>query len=779
MAPLPGPTDQPTADIDATFKQAEVLHRQGRLADAQRLYNDILRAFPNHFGARHLLGIIAYQTGAIEQSIQLITSAIEIDGGVANAHNNLGNAFLSAQRPAEALASYNTAIALDPRHARAFCNRSVALRLLGRSQEAIRSCDQAIALDAGSAEAYCNRGSALVDQKQSAQALSDFDRAIGLKPDYAEAYCNRGAALIELGRHADAVASTEKAIALRPTYAEAHCNRGNALVGLERLEEAIAGYDRALALSPALAEAWLGRANALAAQQRYDSAIDSYGRALAVKAGFVAAWLGRANALVNLGRYDEALGDYDRALTLSPEHDGIMVSRGNVLIELKRYDEADAAYRNALAIDPGKAGVWLGRGNLFYAIKRYEEATRSYDRALEIDPALAGAWLGRGNLYRELGRHDEALGAYQTALALNPRLAEAWVGRGVLHQELMQLDEAELAYDNAIAIKQTLADAQFNKALLLLLRGRYEEGWRLYESRWATRDQRQYRRRFPRPLWLGKESLRGRSLLLYAEQGLGDAIQFARYAEVVSELGGKVILEAPKALIGLLASLKGVTRLVEAGTSLPHFDYHCPLLSLPLAMGTTLSTIPSPDAYLNADQRQCALWRDRLGQRDRPRIGVVWSSGFHPDQPELWRTNERRNIPLKDFAPLRDTDAVFYSLQKGAGAEQLDDVKAANWDGPDIVDYTSDLHDFADTAALMANLDLVISVDTASAHLAGALGRPVWVLSRFDADWRWGSSGIKTPWYASATVYRQTKPGDWTDIVQRVTADLKRFSRQP
>jgi tetratricopeptide (TPR) repeat protein len=766
----------PVALLQATFQQAEALHRQGRLADAEQLYEEILRQSPNHFGALHLLGIIACQTQRTERGIHLIRGAIAADPASANAHNNLGNALFGLRRVAEALACYDTAITLEPGHARAYCNRSEALRSQERLQEALASCDKAITLDPKLAEAYCNRGNVRIDLQEPTKALLDFDKAIALRPAYAEAYCNRGAALLDLGRTDEALANVDKALTLRQNYPEAHTNRGNILSSIKRFEEAIASYDKALALQPALAEAWLGRGNALAQFKHFDEAIGAYGRAINLDNSLAEARLGRANAFVSLRRYEEALGDYDIALTLRPDREGILVSRGNVLVELKRYDEADIAYEKALGLDPRLEGAWLGRGNLFYAVKRYDEAATAYDKALEINLNLDGAWLGRGNLYRETGRYDDSISAYERALAINPDLAEAWVGCGVLHQELMQLDNAIIAYDKAISIKKDLADAYFNKALLLLLRGNYADGWRLYEWRWLARGQRQYRRQFLQPLWLGGASLVGKTLLLYGEQGFGDAIQFCRYVNVVSELGAKVILEVSQPLIDLFAGLKGAAQLVERGRHLPYFDYHCPLLSLPLAVGTTISNIPSPEAYLKADRKKHDFWRDRLGVKEKVRIGLVWSSGFHPNQPELWRADERRNIPLTDFAALRDIDAEFYSLQKGqAAGRQLSELIRENWDGPTIIDWTESLNDFGDTAALMENLDLVISVDTATVHLAGALGKPVWLLNRFDTDWRWHLDRIDSPWYSSMRLYRQTKRGEWGDVIQRLKEDLVKF----
>jgi hypothetical protein len=260
---------------------------------------------------------------------------------------------------------------------------------------------------------------------------------------------------------------------------------------------------------------------------------------------------------------------------------------------------------------------------------------------------------------------------------------------------------------------------------------------------------------------------------------LGDTIQFCRYAKHVADLGARVVLEVPRALANLLKNLDGVMQLAVRGEPLPPFDYYCPLMSLPLALKTTLTNIPAQIPYLRSSTERVQYWNGALGQRTMPRVGLVWSGGFRPNQPELWAVNDRRNIPLAKLAALKHPAIEFYSLQKGQPAEsELAKLIANNWDGPDLRDYTSELHDFEETAALIEQLDLVISVDTATAHLAGALGKPVWILNRFDTCWRWLLDRTDSPWYPSAHLYRQERPGDWEGVVQKVRSDLEQFANR-
>jgi hypothetical protein len=251
-------------------------------------------------------------------------------------------------------------------------------------------------------------------------------------------------------------------------------------------------------------------------------------------------------------------------------------------------------------------------------------------------------------------------------------------------------------------------------------------------------------------------------------------LQFCRYVPLVAELGATVVLEVQKPLLDLFRSLPGVTRLIATGEALPDFDYQTPLMSLPLAFKTTLATVPTGLPYLAADQESVSQWRDRLGPKAKTRVGLVWSGGFRADQPELWTTNERRNLPLQKLAPLRDIDCEFYSLQKGEPAEtELSETIKRGWDGPDIIDLTNSIRGFSDTAAFIANLDLVISVDTSTAHLTAAMDLPLWTLNRFDIDWRWANNSA---WYPKASVYIQPSPGDWDSVIQDVTRDLKKIA---
>ena len=600
-----------------------------------------------------------------------------------------------------------------------------------------------------------------------------YDAALRIAPDLADGWLGRGHALTDLARYDDALSAYEKALQLKPDLEAAYVGRGNVYLQTKRLAEALAQYEKALSLRPNAAIPRFSRGNVLYRMKRYDEALADYDAALSLDAGLADAWLGAANVHYQARHFEDAASRYDRALSLKPELADAWLGRGNVFNEAGRYDEALADYDRALTIKPDLAAAWLGRGNVFYELKRYDEANSAYDKALELAPDLASAWLGRGNLLSDLQRYDDALAAYDKALSLEPDLAAAYNSRGFLFHLMMKVDQAVADFNRAVAIRPNDAHARYNRSLELLLVGDFEQGWKEHEWRWKTKQQRSTIKQFSQPLWLGNESLAGKTILLYSEQGLGDSILFCRYAKLAAELGARVILEVQKPLLRVFSTLAGVTELIEAGNPLPAFDYQCPLMSLPLAFKTTLETIPNDVPYLRSDPGKSNYWKEKLGVRRRPRVGLVWSGGYRPTQPHLWRVNERRNVPLAKLAALKGVDVEFFSLQKGKLAEEeLAELVSQNWDGPAIIDFTNELNDFADTAALMDNLDLIVTVDTSTAHLAGALGKPVWILVRFESDWRYLLERSDSLWYPTAKICRQARPNDWDDVVRCVRQDL-------
>ncbi len=495
------------------------------------------------------------------------------------------------------------------------------------------------------------------------------------------------------------------------------------------------------------------------------------------------------SALQELRRLDAALESYQpRHRDRSRGNAEAYSNRGVVLKDLERLSAALASCDHAIAIRPGFAEAHFNRGVVLYQLEQLAAALASYERAIAIRPDYPEAHFNRGIVFSDMNQLEPALASYDRAIASRADYVLAHVNRGNVLKELGGIEAAIAAYDRAIAIKADCAGAYFNRSVLYLLTGRFERGWADFEWRWENQHRfsivaADYRR--PQPRWLGRDPPggdppggdppAGRTILLYAEQGLGDTLQFCRYAKLLADRGASVILEAQAPLLKLLEGLKGVSQLVAPGSALPpNIDYQCPLLSLPLAFATTLATVPAEVPYLKSNPGKVRFWQEKLGERNKPRVGLVWSGGFRPEQPELWSVNSRRNIPLSKLAPLEHPDIEFYSLQKGQPAEsELAELRAGGWDGPDLADFTGLLTDFSDTAALIECLDLVISVDTSIVHLAGAMGKPVWMLNRFDTCWRWLLDRTDSPWYPTLKLFRQERRADWDGVVERVRGELR------
>jgi hypothetical protein len=429
---------------------------------------------------------------------------------------------------------------------------------------------------------------------------------------------------------------------------------------------------------------------------------------------------------------------------------------------------------------PEVATFWNNRACLLRDMGRADDALASLEHALALRPDYAAAWSNRGNVLGDLSQPQEAERSYRRALELAPAFVDAWNNLGLAQIDLDQHAQALSSFERALALDPVSVETRWNQSLCLLRMGRFDAGWQHYESRWARARIKADRRSFAQPLWLGDFSLDGRTILLHAEQGLGDTLQFCRYVALVSKLGAKVVLEVPSPLMRLMTTLDGVDQLVEAGQPLPPFDCHCPLLSLPLAFRTDEASMPNTTPYLCADGEAVRAWRGRVDAQvhaDRClKVGLVWAGENRSHVAELRRIDARRSIAFERFAPLLEVPNVrFFSLQKGAAASQLSSSEL----GGRVVDYTEELHDFADTAALVANLDLVISVDTSTAHLAGALNKPVWILNRFDACWRWLLERSDTPWYPSARLFRQPALGDWDSVMRNTRDALAELSASP
>lgn len=668
-------------------------------------------------------------------------------------------AFHSKGQFAEAERAYAALIRQQPQNFQALHLFGVLMLQLGRTQRGIELLRQSLKLEPRQPLAQRDLGNALQMSGQSAEALACYDKALALKSDLAEVHNNRGAALAALKRPEDALASYGRAIALKPDYAQAYNNRGTVLSSQNRFGEALEDFSRAIALDPVYVKALTNRAGVLADLGRLEEAFKDCERAIALAPGEASPHEKRGELLMRMQRPQEALKSFDRAIALDPASAPAHNDRGTALSMLRRPEEALASHERAIALDPTLAAAHNNRGSALAALKRSAEALACHEKALALDPNSATALNNRGGALAELGRYDEALENVDRAIALMPNLTQAYSNRGNFLYECKRFDESVASYDRAIALNPDWDEAHFGKSLALLVQGRFAEGWPEYEWR-KRREAEEAFHALGRPTWSGKEDLKGKTIFVEAEQGLGDTIQFCRYLPMVADLGADVILTAQESLVGLLESLDPRITILPTGTVPPEFDYHIALLSLPLAFGTEATTIPANLPYLRANPAQAEAMRARIGENGF-KIGICWQGSY---------ISAVRSFPLRSFEAIAGLpDVRLISLQKGDGVEQLDTLAA----GMRVERLGDDFpKNFSETAAAMAGLDLIISCDTAVAHLAGALGRPVWSALRYAPDWRWLLDRRDSPWYPGMRLFRQPEPNDWAGVFAEIQSEL-------
>ena len=577
----------------------------------------------------------------------------------------------------------------------------------------------------GTAQAQFDEALGLHQSGDLAAAQAAYQRLLEANPEYVDAMTNLAILYLQQGLFEEAVRLAETSLALDAEQPNAYYIKGNALRQLNRFAEALTSYEEAIVRAPEVANYFADR----------------------------------GEVLFFLNRLDEALTSYEAAIALDADNPQYYCDRGVVFFYLRRFEEALAYFDCALALNPDFADAHNNRGNALRSLRRFEEALASYKRALELEPESSDSCANHGNILRDLGQFEEAVAAYDRAIELNPNNAEAHSNRGVTLVGMQRFDDAVAAYDRAIALHPGHGGAYWNRALLHLLRGEYEKGWRLYEWRWKSANFAPLVRNFTQPLWLGMGSLTGKTIFIHLEQGAGDFIQFARYIPMLEARGAKVILETFPELVAVMQTLSPTVTVIARGTTPPAFDFHCPLMSLPLAFETTLETLPATVPYLRADPVKKAAWEKKLGPKTALRVGLVWSGTRRHGNDHL------RSIPLALLKPLFRFPVEFHALQREVRTE---DQAVLPWLSHLTLHAADTLADFSDTAALIDQMDLVISVDTSVAHLAGAMGKPLWVLVPYAPDFRWMLDREDSPWYPTAKLFRQQKFGDWEEVIGRV-----------
>ena len=595
-------------------------------------------------------------------------------------------------------------------------------------------------------------------------AERDYRATLDGNPVHVDALHLLGVLRHQQGQHAEAAELVRRAVKLRPEDAALQLNLGNALKALGKIDDAIEQFRNALTLAPSFPMAHYNLGNAYASVGRHEDAADAFEKSLRLQPADASSHNNLGNALHALGRHTEAIASFQRALELRPGHAGALNNMGMSLNALDRADEAIPCFQAALAAEPRFVAAHFNLANTFDATGRHEKAVASFQAAFALQPNLPPTIFGLGNALAALGRHAQALPYLERAVGLDPQFALAWLSLGTAHQALNAHAAAVRAFDQALRLRPDLASAHMNRALAWLALRDFTRGLPEYEWRLQITAQPAIQ---TLPRWHG-EPIEQRTLLVHAEQGFGDTLQFVRFVPLAAQRAARVVLEVQPQLLPLLAPAAQAWRvtLIAQGTPRPAADLQCPLLSLPLALGTTYDTIPDRTPYLSASPAYGRKWRGSLGGHAKRKIGIAWSGRI--------QQNETRSMPLAALAPLFALEGIdWIVLQPDLSAEEhaaLDTHPRA----AAIHRLGKRIGDFADTAAIIERLDAVVSIDTSIAHLAGALKKPLWLMLPFAADWRWFVGETRSPWYPGVTLLRQPQPGAWGDVVEAVANELRR-----
>jgi tetratricopeptide (TPR) repeat protein len=629
---------------------------------------------------------------------------------------------------------------------------------------------QALRIDGDSEEANFNLAAVLCGLGNAEESLPYFEKTLALNPDSVDALNNRGVALLRLNRPSEALEDFKKAEVLTPDDPALLNNLGTCLNEVGDLEGAIACFDRILSVDAKHVGALVNKSDALTKLKRYAEALDCADNALLIAPNSIEALNNRGIALRGLGRFEEALSSYARALALKPDYADALNNHGIALQELKRHEEALASYARALALKPDLAGAHNNRGNALRELMRHEEALTSYERALALQPDYVDALYGRGNALHELMRFEEALASYERALALKPDYADALFGRGNVLRDLKRREEALASYERALAVKPGYVEVHWNEGLCRLQHGEFESGWRKYEWRWQVEQLAMAKPRLEKPEWRGRK-LNG-VLLAWGEQGLGDQILHLGMLPQLAAYATRLIVAVEPRLVPLVQRSfpeVEVVALPEA-PSRKDFDRQVPLGSIGRYLRRSWEDFPRErPAYLQADSDRRRHLRDRLAGKRQFVCGLSWFS-------TNINVGRHKSIGLGDLRPMLSIPGVrFVDLQYGDTRDERAALQRETGIEVTHVESVDNLTDIDGVAALIDACDMVITVSNTTAHLAGALGKRVFVMLPFSQGkfWYWHEGRDDSPWYPSARLFRQPALGDWASVIDRVARELK------
>lgn len=795
-----------------TLEDAIALHQNGQLAQAKAICEQLLTTDPHCTDALHLLGVIALQANNPQDAVQLISQAIEIDASRPAFYSNRGNALLALMQFDAAIESYDNAIIIKPDFADAYFNRGNALQEVKRFEAAAESYDHAIDIKPDFAAAYCNRANVLQALSQFEKALESYDCAITIQPDFADAYFNRGDTLQKLNQLEKAVESYDCAIAVQPNHADIYFNRANALQKLECFEEAIESYDHAININPHHAGAYLNRGLTLKHLNQLNAAIESFDRAINIKPDFADAYFNRGNTLLLLKDLNASIDSFEHAIAINPQFAQAYVHRGLALKELGQFETAIESFDAAISIKPDSAEAFFSRGNaqedldqLAQAIDSYEcairinpdfveayfqranalkkcndlnRAIKNYDRVIALKPDFAEAHFNRGNALSELKKLEAAVESYERAISLKPGYVGAYFNGGLVLEELKRLEKAMAYYDHVIAINPNHAEAQWSKSLLLLSTSlsspserNLEEGWKLYE--WRSKIDGV----IFHPIKIANEwdghKIKG-SLLVLTEQGLGEEIFYAGILNDLQGKAGNITAWVDPRLITLYQRSFKHINFISKKLPVNAKDYDAQIYMASLGRYFRAShealrdNVQTP--YLKSCHEKTTRLRQQLTSHKKLLCGLSWVS-------KNLTVGSEKSLGLRDLTSILTLpDIEFVNLQYGDTQEEQ--TAFYNETGVKLTQVADidNSHDIDGLAALINACDIVLTISNTTAHLAGALGKPVIVMLPYAKGllWYWHDGHHNNPWYPTAKLIKQHKSGDWQSMMDQIKKALNK-----
>lgn len=789
-------------DLELLRLLALIHHALGEAGRGLAFLSEVSRLAPTSAADHYTLGLMLLELGHVPEAIQAFTLALAVQPDFAEANLAHGNALMLGGRPADAVAPYLKASRVPRCAHHAFCNLARAYSQLDLLPAATQALTQAAAIEPENIETLTQLGKLLAEQGRLADAITTYQKVLHQTPDRPDIHektgdlhlragnytaaipcyrmvlgCqpgnlkvmnNLGLVLHLLDRTDEALAIYRQALAISDEVAETHFNLGNALMAKGRREEALDAYQTAVRRKPDYGEAWFNLGIVSQKLQRYAEAEGAYCKSLALRGPLADTFFNLALVRQAQGRLREAIDDYGEAIRLAPDHAMAHYNLGIALNEAGRHHEATSCFRAALALEPQNVKVLNNLGLALLEQELLVEAEAHLRQAISIAPTFADAHSNLGNLYLQQGREEEARDSYANAIDHDPHFAKAYYNLGCCFLQRNEPGEAVANYRKAIALQPDFVEAHWNLSNALLLQGELAEGFHEYRWRWRRKGADIVV--LPLPEWRG-ETLPEATILVITEQGKGDTLQFVRSLSLVKKRVGKIIVACDASLHGLLAGMPEIDRTIaknEVAAVCKECACHIPLLNLPEVLGTTLDTIPADIPYLQPDTVRVEAFRELFSSHGhRLKIGLVWRG--NPGH----RNDHNRSCRPEEFLSLASLEGIsLFSLQ-------LTEQPPATL--PGIVDLAPHIRSFADTAALMSHLDLILTVDTATAHLAGALGRPVWTLLPFVPDWRWLLDREDTPWYPTMRLFRQSANKNWPEVIRKVREHLVLLqnSRQP